>query len=206
MLAIPAVGVLPAPVATEEHCPGRGEGLGHHPLRRLREVVAVDLLEHPPRALHVLHRMNIHQFKVMFDRACFHCLGNRSENEYHLAPGPRQDERHGEGLAVAVVALALLPHDQVGLLLRMVSAKWDKALPVRLRGTLSTLSDSFLPHPVGTASGLRVGPLHARLAQPPHLGGRAAPRLEHRVHLAADDAALRARLADLHLHHYGENL
>ena len=82
MLAIPAVGVLPAPVATEEHCPGRGEGLGHHPLRRLREVVAVDLLEHPPGALHVLHRMNIHHLKVMFDLACFYCLGNRSKNQY----------------------------------------------------------------------------------------------------------------------------
>ena len=57
LFALPAIGFLSsaAPVMAQEHGPGRREGLRHHPLRRLREVVAVDLLEHPPRALHVLH-------------------------------------------------------------------------------------------------------------------------------------------------------
>ena len=38
-----------------EHCVGR-ERLLHHPLRRLDQVAAVDLLEHSARALHVLKR------------------------------------------------------------------------------------------------------------------------------------------------------
>ena len=52
---VPAVGVLSAAVA-KFHGPRGCEGLRHHPLRRLHEVVAVDLLEHSPRALHVLQK------------------------------------------------------------------------------------------------------------------------------------------------------
>ena len=72
--------------------------------------------------------------------------------------------------------------------------------------TRFTKSLKVILEPVGAAAGLWVWPLHFGLAQPPHLSGRAAPRLEHRVHLAADDAARRARLAHLHLHHCGREI
>ena len=45
-------------------------------------------------------------------------------SEAHLAPGPRQDEGHGECLIAAVAAiLVLLSHHQVRLLFRVISGK-----------------------------------------------------------------------------------